>query len=168
MVDKQHILVYGIGNELLTDDGIGPKLIMKLQKTHPHKNLIYETAFVGGLDILDMISGYSMVVFLDAIKTRGGIPGTIYLFSPDDFKETLHLSNLHDIKFLTAIELGKQLNYKIPPNIVIIAIEIIEDSVYSEKFSPEIELLFPKILKKIGDYLIDQTKCKDTIPELKI
>ncbi|MDA3904465.1 MAG: hydrogenase maturation protease [Bacteroidales bacterium] len=167
MIKNQKILIYGIGNELLTDDGIGPKLVMELQKSHQHKNLVYESAFVGGLDILDIIRGYRQVVFLDAIKTKDGIPGTIYHFTPDDFKETLHLSNLHDIKFLTALELGKRLNYEIPTIIEIIAIEIIEDMVYNDHFSPEIEKLYPAIHQKIGTYLIDKTNCKSSIPEIK-
>jgi len=166
MIDPQKILVFGIGNELLTDDGIGPKLIQCLRKSHPNENLVYESAFVGGLDILDIIKGYSQVVFIDAIKTKNGIPGTIYLFTPNDFKETLHLSNLHDIKFLTAIELGRRLNYDIPATIKIIAIEIIEDRVYNDHFSPEIKKLYPAIHQKIGAYLIDKTKCKSTIPEI--
>lgn len=168
MIDPQKILVYGIGNELLTDDGIGPKLIKKLKISFAHENLIYESSFVGGLEILEIINGYTQVVFIDAIKTINGIPGSIYLFSPDDFKETLHLSSLHDIKFLTAIELGKKLNYHIPAVIKIIAIEVIEDRVFNDRFSPEIEKLFPKILTKIGTYLIDKTNCSGTLPGIKL
>jgi len=167
MEEKQQILVLGLGNDLLTDDGIGPKLIAQLQKTHPHEQLHYQSAFVGGLDILEIIKDYDQVVFIDAIKTRGGVPGSLYLFSPDDFRETLHLSNLHDIKFLTAIELGRKLSYKIPSTIDIIAIEIVEDSVYNDQFSPEIEKLFSVIHLKIGTYLLDKMNCKDSIPDLK-
>ena len=146
-------LVFGVGNELLTDDGIGPKLVEQLKNDLNTDNIDFETAFVGGLEILDFIQGYETAIFIDAIKTKNGTPGAIYEFELSDFKETLHLSNLHDISFLTAIELGKQIDYKIPERIKIIAIEIVEDMVYSDNFSPKIEQKYEAIYKEVSEYI---------------
>lgn len=142
-------MIYGIGNEILTDDGIGPKLVKDIEKSFPAPHIKYETAFVGGIDILEYIQNYNTVIFIDAIKTKDGIPGTVYQFTTEDFKETLHLSSVHDVSFLTAIELGKRTGYKIPENIHIIAIEIIEDTVFNDAFTPEIQEKYPEILKTV-------------------
>ena len=83
------------------------------------------------------------------MKTVNGIPGTVYYFTPDDFKETLHLSNFHDASFLTALELGKQLDISLPQEIHIIAIEIVEDLVFSDEFSPEIDKEIDNIYKTV-------------------
>ncbi len=101
------ILVFGVGNEILTDDGIGPKLVKRLQKEFTHSGIEYDTAFLGGMELLEYIQGYKTVVFIDAIRTRNGIPGDVYQLSLSNFKETLHLSNVHDISFITAFELGE-------------------------------------------------------------
>jgi len=102
---------------------------------------------------LELIRDYEAVVLIDAIRTRGGIPGDVYLFEPSDFKETLHLSNFHDVDFLTALKLGEQLNMNVPSWIRIIAIEIIEDLVFSNEFTEPLKIRYPDILKEVGDFI---------------
>lgn len=142
-------LILGVGNDILMDDGIGPRVVEKLRKERPLPGIDYRTTTLGGLDILEFITGYHWVAFVDAIKTRDGVPGSVYEFTPEDFKETLHLSNLHDISFLSAIELGKQLDFGIPGRIHIFAIEIIEDLVFGEEFTPPLQERFEGIVEEI-------------------
>jgi hydrogenase maturation protease len=155
---KHKSLVLGIGNDILRDDGIGPKLAIKMEEVDPLEDVAYQTTTLGGLDILELIQDYQTVVFIDAIKTRGGVPGTVYEYSLEDFQETLHLSNLHDISFLTAIELGKKMNMQIPDRISIIAVEIVEDMEFGEQFTPPLQEKYPAIIQevkgKIRDFLL--------------
>jgi hydrogenase maturation protease len=142
-------MILGVGNDILTDDAIGPKTVKALEKKYSLPGFEYHTTTLGGLDILEFINGYDWVVFIDAIKTKGGIPGSVYEFTPEDFKETLHLTNIHDISFLTAIELGKQLGLKIPDIMHIFAIEIIEDRVFGDEFTPPLQEKFAQIVAEI-------------------
>jgi len=153
-MNENKTLIYGIGNEILSDDAIGPKLTWQLEKDLNLPNIKYETAFVGGLEVLEIINGYNTVVFIDGIKTKNGIPGDVYYFTTEDFKETLNLSNLHDTDFLTAIELGKQIGFQIPPNIHIIAIEIVEDGIYSNDFTPEIQKRYDEFYGEIREFVV--------------
>ena len=93
---KIETLVLGIGNEILTDDGVGLKLCDFLKEKYKNKPIQFEKLSVGGLEILEFIQGYETVIFIDAIKTVDGQIGDVYLYTPNSFKETLHLSNLHD------------------------------------------------------------------------
>ena len=142
-------LVLGIGNDILTDDGIGPKLVSDLKTKYFLQEIDFRNVFLGGLEILELIQGYNTVIFIDAIITKDGIPGSVYYFTPDDFRETLHLSNLHDANFLVSLELGRKIGYDIPEKVQIIAVEIIEDRVFNDCFSPEIEKKYPEIFAKI-------------------
>ena len=150
---KVKILVLGIGNEILMDDGIGPRLVKKLKEKFPNPGIKYETTWMGGLDILEFIQGYQTVIFIDAIKTKDGIPGTVYQFTPSDFKETLHLSSLHDLSFLTAIEMGKKIGLNIPENIHIIAIEIVEDKIFGESFTTKIQEKYQEIFESVVNFI---------------
>lgn len=150
-------LVFGIGNDIITDDAIGPKLTRRLKENLKLPTIDFETAFVGGFDILEYVKNYKRVIFIDAIKTRNGIPGDIYLFSVDDFNETHNLSNIHDISFLTALKLGTEIGYDMPKEIKIIAVEIKEDMVYSDNFSPEIESRYDEIYDWICNYITNYT-----------
>jgi len=147
------VLIIGIGNDILTDDGIGPKLVTDLQQKKFPENIHFQNAFIGGLEILEMIEGSDQAIFIDAIITEHGIPGTIYQFTPADFKETLHLSNLHDANFLTVLEIGKKLNMSLPSEILIIAIEILEDRIFSDHFSKEMDEKYPAIYQEVYEIL---------------
>jgi len=147
------ILVLGIGNDILSDDGIGPRIVQQLEKENFPSPIVFQTATLGGLEILELITGYNEVIIIDAIKTRGGIAGTIYYLTPENFEETLHLTNLHDINFLNALKLGRTLNMEMPERIEVIAIEIVEDLEFSENFSPKIQEKYPEILEEVRTHL---------------
>jgi len=154
MSEKRMIL--GIGNDILMDDGIGPKAVKTLEKKYPLPGVEYHTTTLGGLDVLEFINGYDWVIFIDAIKTKGGIPGSVYEYSTEDFKETLHLTNLHDISFLTAIKLGKQLDMKVPKSLHIFAVEIIEDQVFGDEFTPPLQKRYNQIIEEIHTKILDK------------
>jgi hydrogenase maturation protease len=163
MVNKKEVLVFGIGNEILTDDAIGPKLVKDLESSLDLPNVEFETAALGGLEVLEFIQGYRKVILIDAIKTKDGIPGDVYLFTLDDFKETLHLSNLHDISFLTAIKLGNKLGFEMPKDMKVIAIEIIEDLVFSNDFTEPLQKRYQEIYKDIKIFLTEYAKTESSL-----
>ena len=49
------ILILGIGNDILTDDAIGPKIVKRLQEDLSYSKISFLTAAAGGLEILEMI-----------------------------------------------------------------------------------------------------------------
>ena len=54
---EKDILILGVGNDILTDDGIGPKITVQLQnESNIPGNIHYDTAFMGGLDLLEFIN----------------------------------------------------------------------------------------------------------------
>jgi hydrogenase maturation protease len=146
---EEKILVLGIGNDILRDDGIGPRLVKDLRNMDHPGNLRFETCAMGGLEVLELIRDYHTVLIIDAIKTENGEPGEVYYFKPSDFRETLHLSNLHDVNFITAIELGRRIKLNIPENIHIVAVEILEDMEFGRTLSPELEIKYPEILEEV-------------------
>jgi hydrogenase maturation protease len=143
------ILILGLGNDILTDDGIGPRLVRDLAHMIDNPGVQFNTACCGGLEIMEFIKGYEKVVFIDAFRNQEGKPGDVYYFVPSDYRETSNLSSLHDINFLTALELGKSLNMNLPVDLHIIAIKIIEDLEFSEEFTPELKEKYPGILEEV-------------------
>jgi len=179
----------GLGNDILSDDAVGPKLVWELEKRrdegrkhegrgtktrkheaqsdvdrgslivdrnmqcpiHDSRSTIHDfkTAALGGLELMEMIQGYDQVVIIDAIKTPHGVPGTVYELKPEDFKNALHINNLHDTSFLQALELGKRLGLNLPKQIDIIAVEIVEDLLFSNDFSPKVQQKWPEIVTEV-------------------
>jgi hydrogenase maturation protease len=148
-VTNKRTLILGLGNNILTDDGIGSRLVSDLAQMIGDRGVEYNTACCGGLEIIEYIKGYEQVVFIDAIRTVEGTPGDVYYFIPSDFRETSHLSSLHDISFLTALKLGNTLKLGLPTDLHIIAVEIIEDMEFSEEFTPPLKARYPGILQEV-------------------
>jgi hydrogenase maturation protease len=142
-------LILGIGNDILTDDGIGSRLVSDLINLICDPDIHYDTACCGGLEIVEYIKDYERVVFIDAIRTQAGRPGDVYYFIPSDFRETSHLSSLHDVSFLTALKLGHTLNLGLTGDLHIIAIEIIEDMEFSEELTCQLKKRYPEILEEV-------------------
>ena len=74
------ILVAGVGNVLLQDDGFGPHAIARLQAEYEIGNDV-ELLDLGtpGLDFVDYLAGRNVLIILDALSS-GGEPGTILSF----------------------------------------------------------------------------------------
>ena len=155
MINTKKILILGLGNEILSDDGIGPRLVHDLSGMEFRSDISFDIASCGGLELMEYIKGFKKVILIDAIRTGDVEPGEVYYFKTSDFRETCHLSNLHDINFLTALKLGKQLELDLPEDLHIIAIEILEDMEFSEHLTLPLRKEYPAILKKV-DSLINK------------
>ena len=150
------ILLVGMGNPVLTDDAIGVRLAKDFKARFgwvlraPSVSVVEECS-VGGMNLLDVVAGYDRLIVLDSIKTEGGTPGTWYHFTGESLRETMNLSNVHDANFATALELGRRLGHKIPPEraIHIIAIEVEDNITFAETMTPILETAYPLISKEI-------------------
>lgn len=142
-------LILGLGNEILSDDAIGPKLVRRIKEELSFSNTKFHTAVIGGMEMIELIKGFDRVIIIDSIKTKDGSTGSVYHFTPEDFLETLHLSSFHDLSFTDALKLADKLDYALPKHIDIIAIEIVEDLEFSDQFSPPIQIKYEEIFKKV-------------------
>jgi hydrogenase maturation protease len=153
MPGKYKTLILGVGNDILMDDGIGPRLVNDLSRELQIPGAEFKSACVGGLELVESIQGFQRLIIIDAIKTDNGIPGAVYYFNQDTYSETLHLSNLHDISFLQALKLAEILGMMVPEAIHIIAIEIKEDKIFGSEFTPELQAKYHEIKSKIQTFL---------------
>jgi hydrogenase maturation protease len=147
------ILILGLGNELLCDDAIGIRLAVELEEHYRSPQIDFKTSCNGGLEIVELISNYKQVIIIDAIKTKNGIPGNISYFTPSDLNESLHVSSFHDVSFLTALKLMNYVGVDMPESIHILAIEIVEDMLFSSQFSRAIRKRYPAIRARIKRHL---------------
>lgn len=147
---RNKLLVLGIGNTLLGDDGVGIYVARKIRaEYHQKASIDVAETNLGGIALLDLIAGYEKVIIVDAIITKKKRAGHIYKLSLEDLGNIVDIYMLHAIDLRTAIELGRTLGYQIPENINIYAIEIGENTTFTERLSPEIEKAVPLVIKQI-------------------
>jgi len=91
-------VVLGIGNTLLSDDGVGVHAIRRLQQatTLPDDIQVVDGGTMG-LSLLGYLEGTSRLVIVDAVET-GGPPGTLVRLAGEEVPAYLSLKiSPHDI-----------------------------------------------------------------------
>jgi len=143
------VLVLGVGNPILSDDGVGIHVARELKKGEMHGVDVEELA-ASGLELLDVVRGYDKVVIIDAIQTTKGKPGELYVLEEKDFEKSIHGSSPHGINIATALALGRKLvPNEMPKEVVFFAVEA-EDLVnVSERLTPKVAKALPRIVEKV-------------------
>ncbi len=73
---RARIIVPGIGNRLMGDDGFGPRVIDLLEYTDLADEVELRDASTAGITIATYLADYEVAVFIDS-KEMEGPPGTI-------------------------------------------------------------------------------------------
>ena len=142
-------LVLGLGNPILSDDGVGLQVARELKTNLDQQEVTVEETSLVGLSLLDLLTDYDRAIIVDAIQTVGGKAGQIYQLDPEAFNATLHASSPHDINFATVLELGTQLGLALPKQIEIFAIEVVDASTFSEQCTPDVRQAIPVCVEMI-------------------
>jgi len=154
----QKTLVLGLGNPIVSDDGVGIYAVRELLKHFSDEDIIkysvdVKEASVGGFDLVDLISGYERVIIIDAIKTGRNPPGYILKLRADDIITTFRLAYIHEIDLPMALELGRKLNLSMPEKIIILAVEAENLDTFSDKLTAEVEKVIPEVIEMILDLI---------------
>jgi hydrogenase maturation protease len=145
-IKHKRIVVLGMGNELLKDEGVGVHVIRALQEMHLPDNV----AVVDGGTLQDVplsFEGVDKLIVVDAVRA-GDRPGTIYRFRPEDIEEEgKTLSSLHQITLIENLWLMERFSQK-PSEVIIIGIEP-EDMSLELELSERLREQLPKIIEVV-------------------
>jgi len=97
---KPKILILGLGNVLLSDEGLGCRLIRELEEefSFPPQVELLEGG-TGAFFLLPYLEKAALLIILDAIKASQP-PGTIYLEPLENLpSDTLEKISLHEVSF---------------------------------------------------------------------
>ncbi len=142
-----NIVILGVGNLLLSDEGVGVHVANELMK----KNLPPGVSVVeGGTDgflLLNIITEADRLIVIDAVKGNA-VPGSIYRFDigevrncPAGFKTSVHQIGILEVLDLSEL-VGKT------PHTTVIGIEP-KSLEMGMELSPEIKAKIPRIIELI-------------------
>jgi hydrogenase maturation protease len=175
----RRVLLLGLGNPYLTDDGVGVRVAMEVKArleesqpvlasrsnadTPPHSLIGYAQSpadltitecSVGGLTLMENMVGYDRVILVDAIQTQNSPPGAIHRLTLDDLRAispTQHAASPHDASLITALEAGKHLGMTLPEEVVIYAVEVENTLDFSEQPTPAVAEAIPQVIALVLD-----------------
>jgi len=141
-------LVIGIGNTLLSDDGVGIVVAKRIRERIESVD-IAEVNTVG-IPLLDYISGYDKVIFIDSATMKDIPTGTVQEFSLEEIKKSYPFMT-HGVNLPLTIEFGKRCGEDVPADIKIYGIGTRDTTTFSENCTGEVEKAIPGIV----DYIIE-------------
>jgi hydrogenase maturation protease len=147
------IVVIGIGNLLLMDEGIGVHTINELETHDLPKSIEIYDGGTGGFKLIDLMHGAARVIFIDAVET-GKAPGSVTIFSAEDVHSIYNKKkySLHDTDLMEIIKMAEMLGN--PPMIEIVGIQpktINYGTTLSKELAVSMSNIVNSVLKRIEE-----------------
>ena len=152
-----HILVAGLGNSILMDDGIGVHATLALQDTAEPGVCAAEigTAVLDGLHLFEWAD---KILAIDAMEA-GGRPGDIYLIEESGLAGGGPIqASMHELSLKAALRFTQQ---PVAGEIVILGVEPAEID-YGLELTPPLQAALPRVAtlaRRIVQYWRDQSSC---------
>ncbi|WP_300761614.1 hydrogenase maturation protease [uncultured Parabacteroides sp.] len=143
---NKDILVLGVGNLLLKDEGVGIHVIRTLEKEELPSNVSLMDGGTGGLHLISWIQDYDRIIMVDATLDSNP-PGTVRLIRPRYATDFPPLMSAHEIGLRDMIE-AMILTEKLP-DIQLIVVSVEDISEVGMELTPVVEAAVPKVVEMI-------------------
>lgn len=141
------IVILGVGNLLLSDEGVGVHVAHKLMEMDLPAGVEVIEGGTDGFHLMNVVTEADRLIVVDAVK-GGGPPGSIYRFdikdapsSPDAYKTSVHQIGILEIVHLSEL-IGQT------PETTVIGVEP-KSLEMGMALSPEVQEKIPKIIELI-------------------
>ena len=108
-MSRKRVLVAGVGNIFLGDDGFGVEVVRRLAERALPEGVEVKDFGIRGMDLAYALQeDYEVVVFVDAVP-RGEEPGTVYLIEPEIEEDGEISLDTHGMDPVKVIKLSRAL-----------------------------------------------------------
>ncbi|MCP3875257.1 MAG: hydrogenase maturation protease [Desulfobacteraceae bacterium] len=141
------LLVLGVGNILMMDEGIGVHAVHEFWKEKEHWDETKVDFIDGGTftqDIFFLFEKYEKLLVLDVVRAEHE-PGTIYSLDEDELVQNKkQVLSLHDVDLLDSLDMAEMRGHR--PSLKIVGIEP-EKINWGLEMTPTLTKAFPSFMK---------------------
>jgi hydrogenase maturation protease len=147
-MEQKRILVLGVGNILLHDEGVGVRVIEQLQARYLFSsNVELMDGGTLGLRLLDPIAKADFVIVVDAVQ-NGQPPGTLYRLPAEALNARVTFKNsLHQLDLLETLAYAEILGNR--PGAVIIGVEPQDISPWGMEMTDVVRSRIPEMIEAV-------------------
>jgi hydrogenase maturation protease len=142
------IVILGVGNILLKDEGVGVRVVKELEKNYSfpsHVELI--DGGTAGHHLINLVRDFDEIIVIDAVE-GGETPGTLYRFCLDQITFEIPTAlSIHEVGVLEVLSQLKLLDKT--PRVTFIGIEPRDISPWGMDLSPVIEEKIPEMMELV-------------------
>jgi hydrogenase maturation protease len=147
------VLVLGIGNLVMSDDGVGVKVVQQLQREYSFAdNVEIMDGGTLGLDLLPMLEGVDHLIVVDAVET-GGKPGSCVRLTGEELPVALETKiSPHQMGLKDLLSVARLLGHS-PGEMVLIGVQpgsIEMDTELTAEVAAVLQVLVDNVLDELG------------------
>jgi len=142
------VLIMGIGNYLMGDEGVGVHVAQRLEQTALPPGIDVLDGGTGGFYLMEYFENYPVVILVDATLDERPL-GTVRLIEPRFAADFPRAMSTHDIGLRDLVE-GLAILGKIP-KIYLFAVSIEMVQPQQMELSLELEKTLPALLEKVTE-----------------
>ena len=163
-MDSPKIMVMGVGNVLLSDEGLGVRFLDELGKQTLPPDVELLEGGTAGLELVHLIQEVDYLIVVDAINAKSE-PGALFRFQPGDVKvfPDQYEVSFHQIGIVEVLAMANVLGHA--PQTLIFGIQP-KTLDWGLEVSPEIQALFPRLCELVLEE-IDSIRSEGTFRKLK-
>jgi len=144
------ILILGIGNILMGDEGIGVHCIRFMEKQNFPTYIRLLDGGTGGFHLLEYFQKYKNIIMIDATMD-GNPPGAIRVITPKFSSDFPKVLSSHDIGLKDLVESAALLDTFPTINLITVSIDKIQPMLLT--LSPAVENAIPSVYEKVKELL---------------
>ena len=142
-------IIIGVGNPILQNDSTGLHVAKELQQHITDPNIVIDTAYTSGFNLLEMMTGYDKAILIDAIQQSGAKTGEVKRFNLSDLP-VIHSSIPHDMSLPEAFQLAKTLgNTNLPQEIVVFGVVSNTMPIFDENVEQKVSHVIPSVVQMV-------------------
>ena len=141
---REPVLIVGIGNLLLSDEGVGVHAVRSLTEQELPAGIELLDGGTSGADLVDHLEGRTKVIVIDA-ASGDGPPGTVYRCKAHELIEQQGGLSLHEFGLADSLHMAMQLGCA-PQDVIVLGVQPASLAPGLE-LSPEVAKVLPGVLK---------------------
>ncbi|HSQ22305.1 MAG TPA: hydrogenase maturation protease [Coriobacteriia bacterium] len=151
MLDENpRVLVLGIGNILMLDEGVGNRIAVELERNYRFPNDVrVMDAGTMGLGMVHLFRGVEFLLVADAVNGTGYDPGTVVRIPPEEFSPNQVMHSLHDIRFVDVLEAANLIGLSPRADCIGVQVEEMNPEEITIGLSPSVEAAVPRAIAAV-------------------
>ena len=154
---ERRILVLGVGNSILKDEGFGVHVVQEMEKRRKELKIPSNVELMDGatlgLDLLYYMEDRDKIILIDIVNA-GAEPGEIFKFTPHDIKTKNFINkvSMHQVTLFDVLTMA-EVTGRLPDDVVIIAVQPGEIN-WGEELTQPVAAQIPKVIELIMEELV--------------
>ncbi|MGA9117585.1 MAG: hydrogenase maturation protease [Bacteroidota bacterium] len=157
------IVVLGIGNPLVADDGVGIRVVARLRASLRDQRVGLVESQRGGLELLDHLEGWDRACIVDAAVTGTHPPGEVFRVTMQSPYRPVGFRSLHTLGLDAVLALGSIAGTTLPESVTMYAVEAADIESFGKPCTERVEAAIPVVTSRILSDLLESLPDCDII-----